>query len=423
VKLLTVEDIWLQYGKKKIGIKLDSSRIVDFLNPNDINTNRSEEEIISNAVDNPISSPSISELFVTGDLVTILVNDLTRLVRTEVFLPIIIEKLLEAGVRKKDINILFATGAHRKQTKEEQISIVGKIPDEINLQDHICTDKDSLKYLGTTMMGTPIEVNKMICPPYKTILTGEIGYHLFAGYSGGRKSIIPGVASFKTTQINHSLMLLPESHAGSLEDNPLSKDMVEGASLIKPTFIVNVILDDKKRIIRVFCGDFLEAHRQGCHELDNLYSTKIKKKSDIVVGSCGGYPKDINFYQAHKVLENIARIARDGGVVILFAECIEGIGSSSFRRGMTDYPDLEAIKNRIYNDFELGMHKAFFLRRLLKRVKVMLISELLKEDAKVMGVTLIADFDTALKEAEEITGKDSGISVVTDGSITWPFVY
>lgn len=417
------EDIHLEYGKDQITIPINQKNLVNLIKPRAIKVEQTEEEIINAALDQPIQSNSFSDLFEPGDKVTIVVNDITRLVRSEVFLPILIERLLSLGVKRDDINILFATGAHRRQTPEEWVRSVGdKVATTIKLEDHVCTNKEELVYMGETTSGTPVWLNRKVCPPYKTILTGEIGYHLFAGYSGGRKSLIPGVSAFETLQANHRLMLDPQSRAGHLENNPLSDDMIAAASLANPTFILNVILNSQKQIIRAFAGNFVAAHQAGCRELDRLYGSVVKEQTNLVIASCGGYPKDINFYQAHKVLENVSRLAKDNGVVILFARCSEGIGSDSFRRGMEDYPTLSAIADRIYNNFEVGMHKALFLRRLIERVKVIIVSDLTVEEAEVMGLIPARSIEEAMQIADEFLSADPTISVVTDGSITWPLV-
>lgn len=418
-----IEEVELEYGTEKIAVAINQKDLINLLKPSEVKTEMTEEEVISAALDHPIGSAPLAELFKPGDQVTIVANDVTRLVRSEVFLPILIDRLLSLGVKKDDITILFATGAHRRQTQKEWEQSVGrKLAADMRLEDHVCDNKQDLKYLGTTPSGTPVWVNRKVCPPYKSILTGEIGYHLFAGYSGGRKSLIPGVSAFETLQANHRLMLDPRSHAGSLDNNPLSEDMIAAASLVNPTFILNVILNSHKEIVRAFAGDFITAHQVGCKELDHLFGSVIKERTQLVIAGCGGYPKDINFYQAHKVLENISRLAEDNGVVIFFARCSEGIGSDSFRKGMEDYPTLSAIAERIYNNFEVGMHKALFLRKLIERLRVIIVSDLTEEEATVMGLIPAHSFEEAMEIANGLLGEAPSVSVVTDGSITWPLV-
>lgn len=168
----------------------------------------------------------------------------------------------------------------------------------------------------------------MVTQADHVICTGSVVHHFFAGFGGGRKAILPGVAYYETIRKNHSLMFDPNAVIGRLEGNPVYHDQIEGAEMCRPTFLLNVVLNEKKELLKVFAGDNIEAHSACCKFVDEVYGVKIKQEADLVIASCGGYPKDINVYQLQKSMDNAWCAIRSGGVVIIFGECVEGSGSA-----------------------------------------------------------------------------------------------
>ena len=238
----------------------------------------------------------------------VIVNDITRLTRTELLLPPVIETLNRAGVPDRDIFIVFALGIHREQTEAERRSIVGdEIYARIRNFDHICTDQANLVTLGRTRAGNTVEINRQVMEADRIILTGEVMYHLIAGYSGGRKSLAPGVAGWRTTTFNHRMIFDPRCASGILDGNPAHEDLLEACRMADPDFLVNVVLTPDGRLARVVAGHFEKAHREGCRVVDDVLSAEVGEPYDVLIASAGGYPLDIDLRQAHKGLENACR--------------------------------------------------------------------------------------------------------------------
>ena len=240
--------------------------------------------------------------------------------------------------------MVFALGSHRKHTEEEMRYLTGDdIYEKVRCID---SDADRCRMLGTTSRGTPVEIFDEVADADRIICLGNIEYHYFAGYSGGAKAVMPGVSTRAAIQANHSAMVRDEARAGALDDNPVRQDIDEVVKFVPIDFIVNVVLDENKNIIKAVAGHYLHAHREGCRFLDRLYKVTIPRKADIVITTPGGFPKDINLYQAQKALDNAKHAVRDNGIIILLASCSEGYGEKVFERWIntsdsTRLPDRE----------------------------------------------------------------------------------
>ena len=213
---------------------------------------------------------------------------------------------------------------------EEQRRIVGEeVARRIALYDHDCRDRENLVALGRTSRGNEVWINRRVYEADRVILTGEIIYHQIAGYSGGRKSLVPGVAGAETTTFNHQLILDPNCRPGILEGNPAHEDLLEACRMFEPDFLLNVVLSPSGGWVRVVAGHYDLAHRAGCETVDQMCRIPIGQPYDLVLASAGGFPLDIDLRQAHKGMENAARALRPGGVLVYFAECREGTGSAA----------------------------------------------------------------------------------------------
>jgi nickel-dependent lactate racemase len=186
-------------------------------------------------------------------------------------------------------------------------------------------------YAGKTRAGTDVAYNRRFFEADKIIITGCVLHHFFAGYGGGRKAVFPGVAAYEAIEQNHKMSMDPRASFGKLRGNPVDDDFHEAVAFRKPDFMLNTILDENKKIVGVVAGDYRKAHEEGCKAVDRLFGSPVPEAADLVIASCGGYPKDINLFQAHKTMENAVRIARKGGVVILLAECRDGMESALLR--------------------------------------------------------------------------------------------
>ncbi|MFR6312537.1 nickel-dependent lactate racemase, partial [Anaerofustis stercorihominis] len=271
----------LRYDKIEFDVKLKDENIKEVLESNDLGlTKKTPKEHIKDALDNPIGSDKLNKKIDKDDKVCIIISDITRKWQSsKMYLPILVDELNKAGVKDDDITILSATGTHRKQTEEEHKELIGELYGRIEIIDHVCTDDENMVYMGTTSHGTPIKLNKVAVNADKVIITGGVVYHFLAGFGGGRKSIVPGIAARETIMKHHSLSLNEGLGSGSnpfvrsanmSETNPFHTDLMEAAEMLKPAFLLNVVVDGDFNIIKAFAGDYVEAHKEACKMVDEM---------------------------------------------------------------------------------------------------------------------------------------------------------
>ena len=336
-----------------------------------------EAGAIREALSRPIGTPPLSQIVRPGERVAILVNDITRLTRTDLFLPPLIETLNRAGIPDADLFIVFALGIHRAQTDAERKLILGEtLFARIRNFDHIATDEGNLVTVGSTSFGNVVQINRQVWEADRIILTGEIMYHLIAGYSGGRKSLVPGVAGWRTTTFNHNMIFDPACRSGLLDGNPSHEDLLEACYLADPDFLLNVVLSPEGKLLRVVAGHFDLAHREGCRTVDAALSAHFDDPYDLLVASAGGAPLDIDIRQAHKGLENACRALKHGGSILFYAECLNGTGHPRIEHYAYAYDGFEDMERALRSHFEVGGHKAYWLARLGALYDVHLVSTL-----------------------------------------------
>jgi nickel-dependent lactate racemase len=368
-----VQRVLLPYGRRAIEITAEADLIAHRGAP----PVADETGAVYEALADPIGTPPLAEIVKPGERVAVIVNDITRLTRTDLLLPPVIDTLNRAGVPDGDIFIVFALGIHRPQTDAERRSIVGEeVFRRIRNFDHICTDEANLVTLGTTRFGNTVEVNRQVMEADRIILTGEIMYHLIAGYSGGRKSLAPGVAGRRTTTFNHNMIFDPRCASGILDGNPSHEDLLEACRMADPDFLLNVVLTPDGKLARVVAGDFDAAHRAGCRVVDEVLSAEVGEPYDVLIASAGGYPLDIDLRQAHKGLENACRALKPGGAILFFAECANGSGHPLFDEYVARYRDDFEMRRALEERFEVGGHKAYWVARLGRQFNVHLVSAL-----------------------------------------------
>jgi len=285
------------------------------------------------------------------------------------------------------------------------------IYDSIEIID---ADASKSKLIGRTSRGTPLEVFEGALGSDLLIVTGNIEYHYFAGYSGGAKAILPGVCTRNSIQFNHSLMLEEGASAGNFFNNPVRQDIEEAGRLAGIDFIFNVILDDNKNIIAAVAGKNNEAYLEGIKKYDSIYRREVEKAADIVITSQGGYPKDINLYQSQKALENVKGIVAGNGTVVLVASCCEGFGEDIFEKWMADCRDYNYISRRLKREFVLGGHKAVAISRILTKIDVLLYSDFNRDETEKMGFKKIEDIQKYLDNRISQNGKIK-ITIVPTG--------
>ena len=284
----------------------------------------------------------------------------------------------------------------------------------------IDSDPDNCEHMGTCKNGTSVDIFKPVAEADRIILTGNVEYHYFAGYSGGMKAIMPGVSSREAIQSNHKNMIRPGAYAGNLEGNPVREDIEEVYDFLPVDFIVNVALDDHKQVAFAAAGDRILAHREACRFLDSIYKIKIDKPADVVIVSTGGYPKDINLYQAQKSIDNAKHAVKEGGIMVVAASCKEDYGSDVFGRWIQDYDTPDDRIRAIHEHFELGGHKSAALALVQKKCDIYLVTDMDDSLVTKANMTPFHDLQTAVDRALDKMGKDASVYVIPIGGSTLP---
>jgi len=373
------------------------------------------------ALHEPIGTPPLREVVHSGESVAIVVNDITRLVRTEVFLPLILEELNAAGVPTRDIFAVFALGNHRRQAPEEQRRILGNdLYRRLRFSDHDCHDPNHLVRIGKTSRGNEVYVNRQVREADRVILTGEIVYHRIAGYSGGRKSLFPGLASAEFIRFNHSLIFDPACQSGVLEGNPAHEDLLEACRLFDPDFILNVVLNPGGELLHVVAGHYELAHRAGCEFVDHVYGLPIDRPYDLVISSSGGFPLDIDLRQAHKGMENAVRALRPRGFLVHFAECREGAGSRHLEEWAGHFSSSQEMEMALRRTFLVGAHKAYWLARLGERFRIGLCSSLRESLVRECHLEPVADPQAFLDEILAHLSREAKIAYMPHANFLLP---
>jgi nickel-dependent lactate racemase len=409
------------YGKETVTLDIPENNLLSVLRPNDCQSaaSLSEAEVIIRSLDHPIGTDLLENIVNPGETVAIITSDITRPVPSYKIIPHIVDRLVRKGIREEDILIVFALGSHRPHTEDEMRKLVG---DEIYSKIRCMDSMDQFVYVGTSSRGTPYEIFEPVVRADRRILVGNIEFHYFAGYSGGAKAIMPGVSTRNAISANHSRMVQPAAKAGAMDDNPVRLDIEEVADFISIDFIVNVVLDEKKHIVKSVAGHHVKAHREGCAFLDGLYRVDIPKKADIVIVSPGGYPKDINLYQAQKALDNAKHAVRDGGIVIWLASAKEGFGEHVFENWMLGHEKASDMIPHIEKDFQLGGHKAAAIAMVLDSARIFLVSDLPDETVIRCHLEPKKSLDVAFSDALELLGRDATVIAMPYAGSTLPFV-
>lgn len=335
-------------------------------------------------------------------------------------LPQLLEEIYLSGVEKDDITIVFALGSHRPHSEAEMIKLVGE--DVFRTIRCVDSNPNDCINMQKTKAGTPVDITRIVAEADRRICLGNIEYHYFAGYSGGAKAIMPGVATRESIQNNHKMMILPECHAGNIETNPLRLDLEEAAQICGVDFILNVVLDEKKQIVYAVAGDITLAHREGCKKLDKIYKKTIKQKADIVIVSQGGAPKDLNLYQTQKALDNAKHAVKNGGIIILVGSCKEGLGEKTFEDWITQAEKPGDLITKIKQDFKLGGHKAAAIAMILENAEIYLVSDM--EDSFVESIFMqpFHNIQTAYDTAVDKLGENSSVIIMPYGGSTLPIL-
>ena len=410
--------IKLAYGQGYRQVTLAEDNLLGIYNPRQIESEVDETHILKEAMDHPIGTPRLREIAHPGEQIAIVISDISRPCPTDKMLPFIVTELETAGVQDKDVMIVIALGLHRPLTSDEIQRLVSpEMKARFRVVNH---DPENTIRLGTTSAGTPVEIFRPVVEADVRICLGNLEFHYYAGYSGGAKAILPGVASRASVMANHIMLVRPEATSARIIGNPVREDLEEAANMLGVDFILNVIVDDEHRILDAVAGDLTAAHRAGCERVARRGMVSIPHQADIVVASTGGYPKDINFYQSHKALKNAQNFVRDGGIIILLAESSEGIGQEIFEQWLLRDETPDETIARLKKEFVFGGHVATSVAMIRKRAEIFLVSELPDEVTRRGGMTPFNNPQDALESAYEKLGEESQVIVLPQAGSVLP---
>ncbi|MGH9903013.1 MAG: nickel-dependent lactate racemase, partial [Pyrinomonadaceae bacterium] len=320
--------IELGYGRGIVPFDFDEGRF-ETLAPGPDGEGRSLSDAeIGAAIDDPLDSQPLEEILSPGESVLVVVSDATRATASAQVVNLLVRRLIEAGVAPYHVRIIFATGIHRAVTPAEKRELLTPfIVQRVRTLDHDAHDPARHVHLGETERGTPVDLDRALTEHSHVILTGAVGFHYFAGFTGGRKSVCPGLASARTIAATHLQALDADGGgrragvgAGRLDGNAVHEECERVAAEVAPSFLINTVVDERGRAVRVYAGDWRAAHRRACAEYADSHTARIREKRPVVVVSCGGTPYDVNLIQAHKALDMAAHACTEGGDIILVAE-------------------------------------------------------------------------------------------------------
>lgn len=369
--------------------------------------------MIRHALDNPIGSLTIKEIAMRKQArrAVIIVNDITRPTPYKWMLPPLLASVEAAGITPANIKLIIALGIHRPHTPEENRRIFGEeICSRYEVLNHDC-DHD-LHSAGRLSNGWDLLINRHVAEADLLISTGVVELHYFAGWSGGRKSILPGVAARSLIEANHRMMDNPKACLGNYKDNPVNDLMLEAARTVGLDFILNVVTAGKEQIVFAAAGDLYQAWMEAVKFAEASNIVTIARAADVVIAACGGFPKDINVYQSQKALDAAVQAVKPGGTIIWVAECSEGMGEETFAKWITAAQCPEDIEKRFFTRFELGGHKAFAICRILKNADIIMVSALPEDTVKPMFITPCADIKEALIMAQQKHGENMTVLIM-----------
>ena len=385
------------------------------------------------AVRCPIASQPLQKVVRKGDKVAVIVSDVTRLVRTAEFLPVIISEINAAGVPDEDITIIVDTGTHRAHTHDEDIAVCGKdIVKRIKIHQHDSRNNEELTDLGVTSFGTPILIDSYVAEADQVIITGAVSLHPMAGFGGGRKAVMPGVSGHATIMHNHAIALAPKvgdgcnplCETGLLEGNPLHEDMVEVTKKLDPAFLVNMVFTPEGKLHEVVAGHWYKAWEKGCKDLVAMAGVPIKELADVVFASAGGSPKDMNLYQSCKAHMNAVFAVKKGGIMILTLECPD-IKEPAIFTDWFSKSDVLQFEKDVRADFSIPAFVAFKTRCIVNSLTTYLVTkpenfEFVRQTGQIPVASLEEAWLLTQQELAKQGKDDYKITIMGHASATMP---
>jgi nickel-dependent lactate racemase len=422
--------IMLKYGNEEMLLNIAEKNILQVIESNPIAFNKTEIEIIKEALAEPIGSERLYNLVQPGERICVVIPDITRAwQRTDLYLPFVVEELKQGGIRDEDILFICALGTHRPQTAEEHRLLLGpELADRFQVIDHDCKDQKNLVYYGMTSLGTPVWLNKQAMECDHLVLTGGIVYHFLAGWSGGKKYILPGISSYETVMANHALSLNPtrglgphpDVRSGNDDTNLVHLDMLEAAGFAKPAFLFNVVTAEG-RIAGAVAGHYQAAHDKGRELVDAIDGVTIQEKADLVIASAGGSPKDVNLYQSIKTLINAREATKPGGTMIILTESPEGLGGNiEVQEMILGYDTVLEREDALRADYSISKYVGYYFCESAEKFDLLLVSSLDPNLLKKANITIVKTLAEALEIVYAKRGKGLKTHIMPHGANTLP---
>lgn len=409
----------LQYGQGNIFVDMDDERVAGVFSPNDVVT-QVESDTLRNALNNPIDSASFTDFLSGEGEMLIIVNDGTRPTPTRKILDVIYNAL-----KGSDFKFLIATGVHRTPTDDEFEFIFGRFYDEFKKKIfvHDSTRDDEMVFLGRSKNGTEMYLNRLGVDARKILVLGSVEPHYFAGYTGGRKAFLPGIAARTTIEQNHKYAMDPEAKALALDNNPVHQDMIDALKTIedKNVFSIQTVLNRDRKIYAATSGHINSSFLAAINSANEVFCVDIKEKADIVV-SVAPYPMDVDLYQSQKALDNGKLALKDNGILILVAKCRTGIGEPGFYKLLAGSDTPEGVLEKIDLEYKLGYHKAAKMAEIATWAEMWGVTGLEDEEVRNVFIRPFNTLQEAVDLAIEKKGRDAQVLFLLEGSITVPMI-
>lgn len=421
------------YGKTSQTVLLPEDKILYDIHGNKATIKPDLKQAVLESLQHPIDSKPLGQLVQPGDKLAIIVSDITRMVKTDLFLPVLLDELNTYGISDKDITVVVATGTHRAHTAEENLHVYGaEIVKRVKIHQHNCREESELTYYGTTTRGTPVYLDSVVAGADKVIVTGGISLHPFAGFGGGRKAVVPGVAGLKTINHNHLMALADAVGDGCekttecslLKGNRVHEDMSEACAMLNPAFLLNAVFTPEGELHEFVAGNWNTAYLKGCQDLLTMSGVKIQAQADVVIASAGGFPKDMNLYQGSKSHMNAVFAVKPGGIMIQVLECPDIKEPAIF----TDWllkSELLQFEKDVRADFSIPAFVAFKTRSIINSLTCYLVTkpenfDFVKQSGQIPMASLAEAWADAQKRLAAAGKTDYKITLMGHASSTLP---
>jgi nickel-dependent lactate racemase len=414
-------EVWLPYSDTEVVARVPDENFMGVVDGEDMEGVADPHREIEQALNRPLGGKRLEDCVKPGQKVAIVVDDKTRPAPNPLMLPPLLARLNRLGVDDEAITLIIGCGAHRMRPEDAPSVVGAEVHRRVRTVVHDCHASD-LVNIGRTRYKNAIFINRAYAEADVRILTGDVELHYFAGYGGGRKSVLPAICGFEAIQRNHRLLLHRRAKTGILDGNPVHLDMVDAVHLAEVDFTLNVVLNAKRELVKAVAGEVEAVFMDAVHLVDALYKVPVAEKADIVLVSPGGYPADIDLYQAYKGIDSALNVVKDGGVIVLAAECPEGHGNGTFHEWMVRFKDRRSAERELRRRFAFGGHKAYYLMKALERVQIILVSTLPDYTSSVFKLRSEKTLNKAVKTALRTVGKKATVLAIPHATTTLPLL-